>query len=740
MDLLQGLNPAQKEAVTFGDGPLLVLAGPGSGKTRVITHRVAHLIHERAVPPHRILAVTFTNKAADEMYRRLELLAPGARPFVSTFHKFCARILREYGEHVGLSRHFTILDQQDRARLLLSVANEIKVDLQHITVSSLEKKISHLKNELVSPEEFQSGTLNYLEQHLAPVYALYQQRLQEQDCADFDDLLYHVAQLLRSNPEIRKQLDRRFQYILIDEYQDTNLAQYAIAKGLSVDYPNICATGDPDQSIYSWRGANLRNILQFEEDFPGAHCVRLEQNYRSTGHILSVADHLIQFNTQRKHKRLITDRPPGMHVKVRCYRDDTAEASDVVNRIIQAVQNGERQFRDFAVLVRTTGLTRPIEAALRSRHVPYQVIGGTSFFELKEIRDLLAYGRLIANPRDDTAFNRIVNIPARGIGKTSLDRLSQYARQHGLALAEACRYVDQISGIRGKPLAAIRGFRALLDKLADVASMSPCEAMEKIIETTGYRDYLFDNSVGEEIDRMSNLDDLLSGASSYETNDPEADFVEFLESISLVSDVDQRDDAANKVTVMTLHAAKGLEFPVVHLVAFEHDILPHRRAVEEENVEEERRLLFVAVTRAQEELMLSYAQRRQFQGTIYIPTPSPFLNELPATSLIREDLANTRQQSSEDFPESDYTDYSDYDYGHDDFYQEPSIQVVRGAVPASRSDLFRKGMIVTHPEHGEGQILQIEGTGDRRKAVVHFFDNGTKTFFLSKSNLEPVLS
>lgn len=729
MDLLVGLNPAQKEAVTYGEGPMLVLAGPGSGKTRVITHRVAYLIQERCIPPHRILAVTFTNKAADEMYHRLERLAPGARPFVSTFHKFCARILRQYATLAGLTSHFTILDQGDKHRLLAEITAQGDIDTTHIPLSGIERSISQLKNDLVSPESFAEGKLDYYEKIVAKVYSVYQERLLDQNAVDFDDLLYHVANLLRQDATLRRQLDQRFEYVLVDEYQDTNLAQYAIARGLSVDHPNLCATGDPDQSIYSWRGANLNNILKFEEDFPGAHCVRLEENYRSTGHILSVADALIRHNVQRKHKDLITKLPPGEHVTVRCYRDEDAEASAVAESIRLAVESGERKYRDFAVLVRVNSLTRPIEAALKKRHIPYQVLGGYSFFERKEIRDILAYCRLLANPLDDVAFSRVINVPARGVGKTSLERLHQYASARHLPLTDACREADQIPGLRGKPYAAIRDFRLLLDEMQSAATLSPADALELILDRTQYREYLEETCEYEDAqERLGNIEELLTGAQNYSLSNPEADFVEFLETVSLVSDADQRDDASNQVTVMTLHAAKGLEFPVVHLIAFEEDVLPHQRAVEEENTEEERRLLFVGITRAQRVLCLSYALRRFFQGRTMIQRPSPFLHELPVTSLVREDKSTVRMVANEGFSGDSY----------DDFYEEPSIQIVRGRVDPDPADRFCKGMMVNHPEYGLGMIMQVEGSGKGRKATIQFSTVGPRRCVLSCTPLEPV--
>ena len=730
MDLLQGLNEAQRQAVVHGEGPMLVLAGPGSGKTRVITHRIAYLISERSVAAGEIAAVTFTNKAAEEMRRRIEELRPGDRPWVSTFHSLCARLLRRYGDRVGVERGYSILDQSDRGKLITEVMKEIDLDPVLYPPGGVERRISQLKNDLVGPEQFAKDANEVHDRIVAQVYPRVQERLRERNVVDFDDLLMLVVELLRTRPEVRSELDARFRFVLVDEYQDTNLAQYAIARGLSVDHPNLCVTGDPDQSIYGWRGANLGNILHFEDDFPGAEVVRLEQNYRSTGHILSLANQLIRNNNQRKHKELRTDNPIGSKAIVYCHKDDATEANSVAETIRNAVDSARRRYRDFAVFVRTIGLTRSLEAAFRARHIPYQVVGGYSFFERQEVRDLIAYARVTLNPRDDSAFERIVNRPARGIGSTSLQRLKAYARDRGLSLSSASREASKVPGLKGKPLAALKRFAGLLDDLAGVIERRPHEALEAILERTQYRDMLEAGDEEEQQRRLGNLDDMLGGAAAFEREEPEATLIDFLESVSLASPTDERDGEADQATIMTLHAAKGLEFPVVFMVAFEEDILPHQRSVEEGNEEEERRLAFVGITRAREELILSYVRRRMLHGRISCPLPSPFLGELPEDSLRREDIAETWQAYSEAAPD---------DECQESFYEEPSIQIVRGASTPSVADRYHRGMLVQHPVYGQGVVVELEGVGDARKGTIRFPDS-LKRFVLALSPLEPVSS
>lgn len=727
IDLYAGLNPAQREAIDVVEGPLLVLAGPGSGKTRVITHRIARLITSVGIPAQEILAVTFTNKAADEMRRRLGSLVPGQRPWACTFHSLAARLLRQYADAVHRTPKFSILDQSDRKGLLTRIIKEQKVDPTHVTPDAIERRISKLKNDLVTAATFAETAADYFDRVVADIYPIYEESLREQDAVDFDDLLLLLANLLKADESIRAGLDRRFRYVLVDEYQDTNFAQYAIARGLSVDHPNLCVTGDPDQSIYSWRGANLDNILNFEVDFPGAKVIRLEQNYRSTSNILTVADELIRNNTRRKDKALTTANPAGKPVTVHCFKDERAEANHLANVIRQHVDQGVRRYRDFAIFIRVSSLSRSVETAFRQRNIPYQVVGGFSFFERKEIRDILGYARVILNPRDDSALRRVINTPPRGIGETTVSRLADYARSRGTSLRNAIADIDQIKSIRGKSKDALRRFRDLLSELDIIESLAPDAALETIVEKTEYSRLLEHGEEQEQQERLGNLHDLIADARRFAAENPEADLVAFLETISLASDGDLLDERANSTTIMTLHAAKGLEFPVVFLIAFEHEILPHERALRDRDDEEERRLAFVGITRAEEELHLSYCRQRTFQGRTTWRSPSVFLTELPPEPLDRQDVVAHLEAPMTSFE----------DFSQESGYEEPSLQIITRASGASPSDRFAQGMLVEHPEYGVGKILKLDGVGDNRKATVHFSTVGTRRFVLSQSALVP---
>ncbi|MBY0587720.1 UvrD-helicase domain-containing protein [bacterium] len=727
-DLLAGLNNAQRQAVTHRDGPLLVLAGPGSGKTRVITHRIAYMI-DQGIDPARILALTFTNKAADEMRQRLERLVPGRPVFAGTFHRFSARLLRRYADKMGLDPGFSILDPSEVGTLVKSIMKKMQLDVTHTPPEGVARRISSLKNDLVLPDLFVEQATDYFDRQVAEIYPRVVESMRSQNVVDFDDLLLLVAQLLRTDAEIRARLDRQYEYVLVDEYQDTNVAQYAIARGLSVDYQNLCATGDPDQSVYSWRGANIANILHFEEDFPGATVVRLEQNYRSVGNILAVADHLIRHNVDRKHKDLTTENPPGLPVRVVCHRDDTAEARSTADAIRDGVDTGQRSYRDYAIFVRVSSLSRTFEQVFRSRNIPYQVIGGYSFFERREVRDLLAYVRLLLNPRDASALARVASAPPKGIGATTLERVIAHAGLHQLSLIEVCRHADDVPGLKKKQIVSLRDLCMLMDELAEAPTLSPVAGLIKIIDLVEYRPFV--RTLGdedEEQNREGVLDDLIASAQEMQMEDPSATLADFMESISLASDQDRRDPTRDIVTIMTLHAAKGLEFPVVFIAGFEDRIIPHQRAVEERGEEEERRLLFVGITRAEEELTLSYARVRSFQGSRTFAAPSPFLLEIPTESVDRQDVVIG----------GGYERSIDPDASQETGYEEPFVPIYRGSSAPSPADLYKKGMWVRHAEYGDGVILQIEGVGDSRKATIHFSAAGTKRFVLSKAALEPV--
>jgi DNA helicase II / ATP-dependent DNA helicase PcrA len=632
------LTPSQRAAVEHFQGPLLVLAGPGSGKTRVITRRIARLI-ERGVRPWEILAITFTNKAAREMGERVQKLLPGSRVWVSTFHRFCARLLRERGAAVGLQPNFSIFDTGDQQQLIKQVLHDLNFDPTHFPAPKLQARISQAKNELLTPEQYVArygeGIGTHLEAVVAKVYPAYQKRLLDANAVDFDDLLMHVALLLDENEDLRTDLDQRYRFILVDEYQDTNRAQYQIVAALSQLEPNLCATGDPDQSIYGWRGALIENILRFEQDFPDVTLIRLEENFRSTPEILATADALIAHNVHRKAKRLHTQNANGEAVEFRLFRDGQDEASQIANEIGALVEAGERTWRDFAIFYRVNALSRSLETALARQKIPYQIVGGVAFYERAEIKDLLGYLRLIENPRDRIAFLRVVNTPARGIGKSSLDKLVRWADGTGTTLLDAARDPGRVPDLPKKASVQLRAFAGLIDELADSSNGPVAALLRSVLERTGYMRQFELSNDETDIQRLGNIEELVSAARLYDEQEVAAErdatLGGFLETASLAQDIDNLNETRGAVTLMTLHAAKGLEFPVVYLIAVEQNLIPHERSLRENDLrqlEEERRLLFVGITRAKEKLVLTQTQRRELHGRSLSTIPSDFLKEL----------------------------------------------------------------------------------------------------------------
>ena len=688
--LLAGLNEPQCQAVRHTDGPLLVLAGPGSGKTRVVTHRIAALLHQ-GVGAAQIAALTFTNKAAEEMKKRLTLLAPNKYVWIGTFHKFCAYLLRRYIGLAGLQENFTIYDSDESLRLLKTIAQNHSLP-PGITPQKVAHSISWAKNHFVLPDEYEVRRGNLLSSAVREFYPLYQAELRRANAADFDDLLLHVAVLLKENPEVRKILDNRFRYILVDEYQDTNTVQYIIARALSIDHRNLSVTGDPDQSIYGWRGANLNNILDFEKDFPDTTVIRLEQNYRSTPQIVAVADALIANNVFRKEKELITQNPPGVPVRlVRC-SDQKEEAESIAEEIAKELQSGSRKPSDYAVCYRMNALSRNFEHALRSRKIPFQLVRGLEFFNRKEVKDVLAYLRVVFNPADTVSLARIINEPPRGIGKTTMQKLSVRAGQLGLPTMEVMRAIAQhkepgteryeVPGIAAKTKKAITQFVQMMDTLSELSAKEypVASLIETVLRDSGYRDQYALSKSEDDQERLANIEELLTVAHEFDEREaepaadsrvPVSSLEEFLEQAALVSDVDGLDTETDRVSLMTLHAAKGLEFPVVYIVAIEENILPHERSTYEPmQLEEERRLLFVGMTRAEEELRLSRATYRDFRGSFRMSTIfSRFLLELPGdANVVRydspddflkgKDYGNGQRLVREEIVE--YEEYDDY--------------------------------------------------------------------------------
>jgi len=764
------LTPAQLQAVRHVEGPLLILAGPGSGKTRVITHRIAHLL-EKGIPARRILALTFTNKAADEMRNRVAGLAPGQPVWMGTFHRFCARLLRRHAPLVGLNENFTIYDADDSLRVVKRVIREDQEEeLVYHTPEKIAHAISWAKNSLITHTQYQPKPGNPLGAVVADVYPAYQRRLLASNAVDFDDLLLHTAVLLRGNPELRATLDDRYCYILVDEYQDTNLAQYAIVRAMSIDHPNLAVTGDPDQSIYGWRGANLKNILEFEKDFPHVQVVRLERNYRSTKNILLVADELIVHNRRRKHKELYTENESGRPVRLVCYPTHTDEAEAIARRIARDVETGRRSPKDFAVFYRVNALSRSIEDALRNGGIPYQIVSGVEFYQRKEIKDVLAYLQLLNNPQDDGALLRIINSPPRGIGRTTIERLTRFAGERGLTMLESARQAGVIESLPKRAAVAVARFVAMIDRLGLLAAAPVEEILGNVLTESKYQQRLEKSNTEEDQNRLENIQDLLSAAREFDVQHPgEGHLEEFLEQASLVNDTDDWEEETEKVTLMTLHAAKGLEFPVVFIVAAEEGILPHERSRKNDvQLEEERRLLFVGITRAQGELDISLAAYRSFRGRSGTTIPSSFLMELPRDSMESigfgpspavSPRADSDSSQGDDVPDWVTEDDDDYVQAAPspptpppstepapampvqlttaaDMLSDPRQQTTETVSP----DVFHHGMVVMHPEYHLGKIVALSGEGDQRRATVNFASGVQRKFLLADSPLRPAKS
>jgi DNA helicase-2/ATP-dependent DNA helicase PcrA len=786
---LDSLNPAQRQAATHVEGPLLVLAGPGSGKTRVVTHRIAHLISV-GVPAHQIVALSFTNKAADEMRRRVTDLV-GPQPVeMGTFHRFAARLLRRHAGFVGLTSDYSILDPDDATSLLKRAAKRLGLALTHTPIGRIAGVISRAKNDLVTPETFDPRWGRPVDEIAKKLWPVYQEMLRDSNSVDFDDLLVHVAKLLVDNPDLRRLLDARHRWILVDEYQDTNAVQYCILRGLSLDHPNLAVTGDPDQAIYGWRGASIRNILEFERDYPTAAVVKLEHNYRSTANILGTADRLIAHNSKRKPKQLITDADAGSPVRIVLDSTSHDEADRIADEIVQTIDTGSRQPRDFAILFRTNALSRSLEVALRSRGVPYQLVRGLEFFKRREIRDIVAWLRLLKNPRDDEALLRVVNVPPRGIGKQSLDHLGAWGEERRMSLLEAATQAPMIPGVSkraGKALAAFAALHGDLETIAAECGDRVAPLIEAVLDRTGYRRMLQDEGADEEEhgeDRLANVEELVTAArqldDSFVRGSPDDDALgTFLETTALVADTDVWDANGQRVALMTLHAAKGLEFPVVYLVAMEDGILPHERSLDNpDQLEEERRLVFVGITRGQEEVHASSARIRDYRGSRRINAPSLFLTEMTGSETVVtgpeapadgvtlpafEPWGDTVARDGDDeFSQvADESEHRTSPRSHgdglvleldDDQPRALSRKTTRRPPKfQSAADLasqlagmtksqpsFTAGQRVRHEEYGTGTLSGISGTGPRSVGTV-IFDGpaGTRKFIIGHGAITP---
>ncbi|APB81177.1 ATP-dependent DNA helicase PcrA [Bacillus amyloliquefaciens] len=640
--LLSGLNPVQQEAVKTTEGPLLLMAGAGSGKTRVLTHRIAYLMAEKHVAPWNILAITFTNKAAREMKERVEsILGPGADEiWISTFHSMCVRILRRDIDRIGINRNFSILDTADQLSVIKGILKERNIDPKKFDPRSILGSISSAKNELIEPEEFAKTAGGYYDQVTSDVYTDYQKKLLKNQSLDFDDLIMTTIKLFERVPEVLEFYQRKFQYIHVDEYQDTNRAQYLLVKQLAARLENICVVGDSDQSIYRWRGADIANILSFEKDYPSANVILLEQNYRSTKRILQAANEVIKNNSNRKPKNLWTENDEGIKLSYYSGDNEFGEGQFVAGKIYELHSSGRRKLSDIAILYRTNAQSRVIEETLLKSGLNYNIVGGTKFYDRKEIKDILAYLRLVSNPDDDISFTRIVNVPKRGVGATSLEKIASYAAMNGMSMFQAIKQVDFI-GVSAKAANALDGFGAMIENLTNMQDyLSITELTEEILEKTEYREMLKAEKSIEAQSRLENIDEFLSVTKNFEQKSEDKSLVAFLTDLALIADIDQLDQKEEEsggkdaVTLMTLHAAKGLEFPVVFLMGMEEGVFPHSRSLmEEAEMEEERRLAYVGITRAEEELYLTNAKMRTLFGRTNMNPESRFIREIPGDLL-----------------------------------------------------------------------------------------------------------
>ena len=735
--LLDGLNPAQRAAVSHPGGPLLVVAGAGSGKTRVLTRRIAWLIAEQHAHPGSILAITFTNKAAAEMRGRVaELVGGRARAmWVSTFHSACVRILRREVNRFGYTSAFSIYDSADSKRLMTLVCRELDLDPKRYSPRAVLAWVSNAKNDLLDHEAAAARASNGTEEVYAEAYAAYQQRLRSANAMDFDDLIMLTVHLFQAFPDVAETYRRRFRHVLVDEYQDTNRAQYVLVRELC-DEPDsdLLVVGDSDQSIYAFRGASIRNILEFEADFPRARTILLEQNYRSTQTILSAANAVISRNSGRKNKNLWSQQGDGETIVGYVAEDEHVEAQFVADEVDRLGDEALARPGDVAIFYRTNAQSRAVEEELARRDVPYQVIGGTKFFDRREVKDLLGYLKAIVNPSDEVSLKRIVNVPKRGIGDSSIARLDAFAQSHGMAFADTLRHAAEA----GVAKAAQRGLGelvTLLDHLRGLVPIGPARVLEEVGKRTGYIDQLEEEAAEsvEAAGRLENLQELIGNARDYETVD------EFLEAVSLVADVDEMEEGDTGVLLMTLHTAKGLEFPVVFVVGLEDGVFPHLRSLgDPEEMEEERRLCYVGITRAREHLYLSHAWCRTLWGTSNYNPPSRFLDEIPE-ELMKvqggDDTRRGRRSSSRDRGRDRGTDRLERDQWGPGFRRDAMVETaIKRAQPTStgaESMALRTGDDVVHDKWGEGVILEVSGTGDKAEAVVNFPGLGEKRLLLA---------
>tara|TARA_B100000941_G_scaffold290873_1_gene275482 strand:+ start:279 stop:2429 length:2151 start_codon:yes stop_codon:yes gene_type:complete len=714
---LSSLNPQQLSAVKYTEGPILIFAGAGSGKTRVLTHKIAFLIQEKGYQPNQILAVTFTNKAAKEMKLRVQNLLPKIPVNsikIGTFHSICARILRTEIYKLGYTQAFTIYDQKDVKNLLKDIIKRQNYDLQQFSPSAVNSYISKLKNSMLYPNDLLRQEENFFEKRLSLIYDEYQKQLKVNNAVDFDDLILLTIKLFENDITTLNKYQKKIKYILVDEYQDTNKTQFQLIQLLSNNTCDICVVGDDDQSIYGWRGADIKNILEFKDNYENPKIFKLEQNYRSTEIILSAAYSVIKNNKNRANKKIWSDKIGGNLISVHLSQDERFEARKIIQNIHLEYKNG-RNYEELVILYRTNAQSRAIEDELRKNNIPYKIVGGVKFYDRKEIKDILSYLRLIVNPKDNLSFERIINFPARGIGKTTINKIKKYAEEEEISLLDA---IEKDLSVGKKQLKSIDLFRNLILELSlKCKEFNPIEIIKLLIEKIQLKDY-YDNQISDENnERWANIEELISTISEYSEINPNLFLKDFLEEVSLLTDIDRWNNENSTVTLMTLHTAKGLEFPVVFICGLEEGLFPIVGALEEENeLEEERRLFYVGLTRAMEKVYLTYAQtRRRFGGTPNYNRPSQFIKEIPNKLLINEENTIINK------PEINHT------------YKDNSQNYIN-----NQPSKFKIGGKVYHKLFGTGTIINIQGVGDEAKFTIKFSGNQIKKLIKKYANLSPI--
>ena len=737
MSKYEGLNPMQQEAVYHTEGPVLILAGAGSGKTRVLTHRIAYLIEEKGVNPWNIMAITFTNKAAQEMRERVDqIVGFGSESiWVSTFHSSCVRMLRRFIDRIGYENNFTIYDTDDQKTVIKEVCKRLNIDTKMFKERSLMAAISSAKDELISPEAFKRDAgQDWSLQTVARVYEAYQKQLAMNNALDFDDLIAKTVELLEASPEVLDYYQQRFRYIMVDEYQDTNTAQFRFVSLLASKYRNLCVVGDDDQSIYKFRGANIGNILGYEKVFPDAKVIKLEQNYRSTQNILNAANEVIRHNLGRKEKTLWTDNEVGELLHFRQFLTGYEEAEYIAGDISKKVREGTYAYRDCAILYRTNAQSRLFEEKFLLANIPYKIVGGVNFYARKEIKDLLAYLKTIDNARDDVAVRRIINVPKRGIGATTLNRVQDYAQEQGISFYDALKEADQIPSL-GRSAAKIRPFVDFVQKFrSQLEYLSVTELLNKVIEETGYVEELKAEDTEESRARIENIDELISKVVSYEQDAEEPSLDGFLSEVALIADIDSVEESDNRVLLMTLHSAKGLEFPNVYLAGMEDGIFPSYMTITEgdaSELEEERRLCYVGITRAMKELTLTAAQQRMIRGETQYSKVSRFIREIP-----RELVELGREAAPKKTVEMPQAGSS---YARmRQVYRKETFAPKKFEVKKAEALDYGVGDTVRHIKFGTGTVTAIVEGGKDYEVTVDFDRVGTKKMFASFAKLKKI--